>query len=401
MASHKLAMNYHRNTGGVASALNSALKFVSEHFEHTLYPLNSFRVSPDYYVLIASVAWSAKLASLSGICRILRFVLKRQNENGSWPEILAFGRSEENSVVFTASVGCKLVDFTEVLDDNLKAEVLKGLERAARFVVSCEIEDGWFKKSENVSLDTINVNALCSLFLIKCYNLFGRSEFRSVSLRGVKRVVRAQSRDGELLYYTRKPRTPSMFYHVLTVNFLTQFHDEYPQAEVLRSAIRGGLWVKRRQTSSGRLLWRHSLDHWSYRKFVTYPLAMEMFARLSKLGYPFERASEKALGYILHSQTADGSFPVQDSIGSLNAFVNDVRNAVSLIHEMPPSWFLLSLFRSARMVLYRTKGPFDLFFYPLLNAGRGYFQDRLLSTVETVDQLIRHADAIIDYKMLK
>jgi len=376
-----------RDEENLKTALSSAIGYVQERHKQILYPLDTLKLNPDFYVSITNILLSSALINPNKTLNILDLVLRNQRKDGSWPEIITLGRVEEKSVVFTATVGCQLFDLIQSRE-SFKDKLLNRLQTAADFVASREIGDGWFRKSENISLDTINVNALASLFLVKCYNTFRQSKYLASSLIGIKRVIKSQRRSGEFLYYTNKPEIPSMFYHVITTNCLVRFYEEYSDSEILKSAVRGSSWILRKQTPSGRFSWRSSADHWAYREFITYPLAMELFSCLSRYKEDFNEPFKRTLRYILSSQAEDGSFPVKDSVRTLRVFIEDIENVASLIHAIP-RWFPLSVIRSTRMMFYDIKGSFGPLVYWLLSGYRNYIKDTLLSTVETTDRLIK------------
>lgn len=377
----------HEGTKNFETSLQSALKYISEHYKEVLFPLDTLKISPDIYIAIIKILLPFKLLSQNEAQRILSFVIRNQRKDGSWPEILAWRPAEERSVVSTAITGFQLFDLTEAFED-FREESWNRLQIAGDFVVCQEVEDGWFRKSKNISLDTINVNVLSSLFLVKCYNAFDRSEYFAASLRGIKRAIKSQKTNGEFLYYTTVPRIASLFYHAITANCLAEFYQGYPYDEALKSAIKAGLWMVAKQNQQGRFSWRGCVDHWSYKNFSTYAFALETFAFLSQFADLFAKAYKKTLSYISSSQANDGSFPVKDAAVSTNALSEDFRNALSLIGVVPTQ-FPLSFFRSTRMVFYNANGPLQASIYQLLNGGRSYVEDKLVFTVETVDRLMR------------
>jgi len=369
------------------TALSSAMKYVQECCRQILHPLNTLKVNPDSYVTLVNILLSSALISTNEAQNILDVVLRNRRKDGSWPEILALGRTEEKSVVFTATVGCQLFDLMQI-SESFKDKLWKRLQAAADFVVTQEIGAGRFRKSENIALDTVNVNALASLFLVRCYNIFGQSKYLSCSLRGIQRVIKSQRQSGEFLYYTNKPKIPSVFYHSLTTNCLAKFYEEYSDSEILRSTVKGGKWLWKRQMASGQFSWEGSIDHWAYREFVTYPLAMELFSHLLRHKEEFSEPFKRTLRYILSKQARDGSFPVKDYARSLNVFFEDIKNAASLIRTMPRS-FPLSGIRSTRIFFYSINSPFEAQIYRLLSGCRSFIKEKFVSTVETADKLIK------------
>ncbi len=369
------------------AALHCALRYICRHYKELLYPMDTLKLSPDIYIATIKILLPLKLVSQNEAQRILSFVIKNQREDGSWPEILAWRPAEKRSVVFTVIVGFQLFELFEAFED-FQEELWNRLQIAGDFVVSREIENGWFRKSESVSVDTINVNVLSSLFLMRCYNTFGRGEYFAASLRGVKRAIKSQKTNGEFLYYTTGPRIASLFYHAITTHCLAEFYQEYSFDEALKSVIKAALWMVEKQNQQGQFSWKGCEDHWSYKNFSTYAYALETFAFLSQFADLFAQAYKKTLSYILSSQANDGSFPIKDAAVSTNALSEDFGNALSLI-GVTPTQFPLSFFRITRMLFYNVKGPLQASIYQLLNGGRSYKEDKLVSAVETVNRLMR------------
>lgn len=367
------------------TGLNRALQHIQKN-RSILYPLNALKNPPDLYVSFIKVLMSSDMMDSSEASKILHFILHIQRKEGTWPEIMALRPWQEESVVFTSSVGCQLFALIRLFE-RFGKEVLPRLQVAADFVASREIMDGWFRKSEDVTLDTVNVNALCSLFLIKCYKTFKKQKYLQASLRGVRRVIRSQNENGEFPYYANDIRITTLFYHAFVTNVLTQFYAEYPSSEIIKSAKKGGDWLLKRQSLSGRFSWKGCTDHWTYRNFVTYPITAEVYAYLSRYEVCFREHAQRTLEYVMRLQVADGSFPVKDSRRALQDMSDDIENVKTLFSAKskpsPPS-----LLRSARMLIYGTEGNLGGLKYWLMNGFRSYSKDRFVSTLETTDRII-------------
>ncbi|NJE77481.1 hypothetical protein E3E37_11215, partial [Thermococcus sp. ES12] len=104
------------------------------------------------------------------IKKLVRFLLSRQNLNGSWNEI--HPNYNQESALVTSFVGEALLLALPYLEGELKERTENALRKARDYVLSSEIEQGYFLKSKLYTADYLNVDATCGAFLAQYYKVF-------------------------------------------------------------------------------------------------------------------------------------------------------------------------------------------------------------------------------------
>ena len=172
--------------------------------------------------------------------KIVSFLLLRQNPNGSWNEI--HPNYNQESALVTSFVGEALLLSLPYLQGELKERAQQALIKARDFVLSSEIEPGYFLKSKLYTADYLNVDATCGAFLAQYYKVFGDKEALEGAKSAAKRVCNFQEKEGSFPYTVNRGsekyhlKVPCSHYQGVTLYYLSD-HQEMVHGKWLRNCI--------------------------------------------------------------------------------------------------------------------------------------------------------------------
>jgi hypothetical protein len=328
----------------------SWIENIANSREHILTPMNNSTLALTYFNL-SQIA--GKEAYRQKGLELIQKLLKKQNEDGSWNEI--YPNINAKSTLATAYVGLMLAKINSYsLLENVNSYLIKATE----YVVNNEMKPGYFLKSEINDKDTVNVNLVCALFLLNMYKHFQRDDLLKISLRTVKKVMKAQLENGAFPYYSDEKRylTP-LHYHVFITRLLADYFLLLPDDKLYFSLQKAVGWLSNKVETQGRINWEGDLGVWVYRSFSTYGNAIyDLVFASALIDNNLKKLIKPMRNYVLSRQSPDGSFPESDIVLTIHDFLTDMKNIGRLIlYRDFSSAFLLS-----RGVLVR-KHPTTLF----------------------------------------
>lgn len=242
------------------------------------------------------------------ITKLTRFLLSRQNPNGSWNEI--HPNYNQESALVTSFVGEALLLALPHLSVSLKNDVEDALIRARNFVLSSEIEGGYFLKSKLYRADYLNVDATCGAFLASYYETFGDDEALNGAIRAARRVCGFQEEDGSFPYTVTSEegrhhlRVPCIHYQGVTLYYLSKIHEVVKESWLEKCILRGVRWLSLVQKGDGRFDWSKSGLMFAYYLTGAYAFGIASFMYASKLGEDYLNNAEIALS-VLKDNTPD------------------------------------------------------------------------------------------------
>jgi hypothetical protein len=317
----------------------SWIENITNSIEHMLTPMNSSTLAMTYFNL--SKITKEESYRQKGL-ELIQRLLKKQNDDGSWNEI--YPNINAKSTLATAYVGLMLAKigiYNNSLLENMDSRLIKATE----YVVNNEKKPGYFLKSEINDKDTVNVNLICALFLLYMYKHFQRDDLLKISMRTVKRVMKAQLESGAFPYYADEKRylTP-LHYHVFVTRLLADYFLLLPEDGLYSSLKRAMNWLSSRLEMNGRISWHGDVGVWVYRSFSTYGNVLYTLVFASALiDNDLKKLIQPMRNYVFSRQLPDGSFPESDSNFTIHDILTDMENIGQLIsHREFSSAFLLS-----------------------------------------------------------
>ena len=220
--------------------------------------------------------------------KILNWILSQQNENGSWNEIHSFYNQE--SALLTSFVGELLL-----LIDNKKTKT--AVRKAKKYVLSQELNPGYFKKSYLNYADCLNVNATCGAFLAEYYEKYKDNECYDAANRAANRVCQYQFINGAFPYTTKEIKNtsklhyyvPCIHYQGVTMFFLSKIH-KILQEDLIKIALeRGAEWLASVQKKNGKFDWSEGGLMYAYTLAAAYGFAASSFLYVSKFNSKYEK----------------------------------------------------------------------------------------------------------------
>ncbi len=218
--------------------------------------------------------------------KIVSFLLLRQNPNGSWNEI--HPNYNQESALVTSFVGEALLLSLPYLQGELKERAQQALIKARDFVLSSEIEPGYFLKSKLYTADYLNVDATCGAFLAQYYKVFGDKEALEGAKRAAKRVCNFQEKDGSFPYTVNRGsekyhlKVPCIHYQGVTLYYLSKIQETINEKWLRNCIIKGTQWLSDVQRHDGRFEWSRSGLMFAYYLTGAYAFALASFAYASK-----------------------------------------------------------------------------------------------------------------------
>ena len=254
------------------------------------------RVSAEYLKTLIRLHGKEKKELIE---KIVNFLLSRQNSNGSWNEI--HPRYNQESALVTSFVGEALLLALPYLDDDLRDITQVALKKARDFVLSSEIEPGYFLKSKLYTADYLNVDATCGAFLAQYYEIFRDREALDAANRAAKRVCTFQEPDGSFPYTTNTInhdyhlKVPCIHYQGVTIYYLSKIYDVTSDERIKKCVLKGVDWLSNLQRQDGRFDWSKSGLMFAYYLTGAYAFGIASFIWASRWESIYLENAQKAL----------------------------------------------------------------------------------------------------------
>lgn len=241
------------------------------------------RVSAEYLKTVIRLYGEQERDTIE---KIVNFLLSRQNQNGSWNEI--HPNYNQESALVTSFVGEALLLSLPYLNGEIKKKTQQALINAHEFVLSSEIEPGYFLKSKLYTADYLNVDATCGAFLAQYYKVFGDRKALEGAKRAARRVCGFQEKDGSFPYTVNEGRekyhlkVPCIHYQGVTLYYLSKIQEVIEKEWLKHCMLRGVQWLSNVQRNDGRFDWSKSGLIFAYYLTGAYAFALASFTYASK-----------------------------------------------------------------------------------------------------------------------
>lgn len=233
------------------------------------------------------------------IKKLVRFLLSRQNLNGSWNEI--HPNYNQESALVTSFVGESLLLALPYLEGELKERTENALRKARDYVLSSEIEQGYFLKSKLYTADYLNVDATCGTFLAQYYKAFGDKEALEGAKRAARRVCAFQEKDGTFPYTVNRGNekyplnVPCIHYQGVTVYYLSKVQKVIREEWLKDCMLKGAQWLFGAQKENGRFDWSKSGLMFAYYLTGAYAFGIASFVYASQWDEKYLKNAAKLL----------------------------------------------------------------------------------------------------------
>ncbi|NJE11017.1 prenyltransferase/squalene oxidase repeat-containing protein [Thermococcus sp. MAR1] len=241
------------------------------------------RVSAEYLKSVIRLYGHRKRGIIE---RIVRFLLFRQNSNGSWNEI--HPNYNQESALVTSFVGEALLLALPYLEGELKERTENALWKARNYVLSSEIRGGYFLKSKLYTADYLNVDATCGAFLAQYYKVFGDKEALGGAKRAARRVCTFQEKDGAFPYAVNRGNekyplnVPCIHYQGVTLYYLSKVQEVIREEWLKECMLKGTQWLLNVQRNDGKFDWSKSGLMFAYYLTGAYAFGIASFVYTSQ-----------------------------------------------------------------------------------------------------------------------
>ncbi|RLI80096.1 hypothetical protein DRP04_08550 [Archaeoglobales archaeon] len=215
--------------------------------------------------------------------KIINFIIKNQNEDGSWNEI--HPNYNQPSALVTSFVGEALLKAFDYFPSN---KLGKSLEMAKDYVLSQEKTPGYFVKSSLYTADHLNVNASCGAFLAQYGERFSDNDCLKAAKRAARRVCDHQFENGAYPYTTDKGtysyilNVPCIHYQGVTMYYLLKINKVLEKEWIKKSLLKAAKWLSSVQKGDGKFDWSKSGLMFAYCLSGAYAFAFSSFVYVSR-----------------------------------------------------------------------------------------------------------------------
>ncbi len=186
--------------------------------------------------------------------KAFNWIIKAQNKNGSWNEVLP--DKDNESCLATAITGrFLLIGYQKTKNEKYKKSALN----AAKFVLSKEFSPGYYIKSNGHYNDILNVNASCAALLYELYKTTKDKKYLKARDRAIFNTVRFQFTDGAYPYaspvrhycdlWNLNDRDPH--YQAITLYHLLKSDPQLKNQYLKISAPKAIKWLEKTITKKG------------------------------------------------------------------------------------------------------------------------------------------------------
>jgi len=236
------------------------------------------------------------------IRKLVYFLLSRQNLNGSWNEI--HPNYNQESALVTSFVGEALLLALPYLEKELKKRTENALKKARDYVLSSEIEQGYFLKSKLYTADYLNVDATCGAFLAQYYEVFGDKKALDGAKRAVRRVCAFQEKDGAFPYTVNRGNekyslnVPCIHYQGVALYYLSKVQEVIREGWVKKCMLKGTQWLSKAQKENGTFDWSKSGLMFAYYLTGAYAFGFASFVYASRWDEKYLENATKLLSVL-------------------------------------------------------------------------------------------------------
>ncbi len=231
--------------------------------------------------------------------KFVNTLLSAQNKDGSWNEI--HPNYNEPSALITSIVGETLLMALVHEPDN--KILFDSVNRANQYVISCEIEPGYFLKSKMYTADHLNVDATCGAFLARYGSFFNDSSAYSSATRAAERIVFFQKK-GWYPYATNKGNypyildVPCVHYQGVTIYYLLKIGKILKNQIIDDSLKFASDTLASIVTEDGSFDWSRSGLMFAYHLSGAYAFAYSVFSEMAKTYPQYQSKADKMLEQI-------------------------------------------------------------------------------------------------------
>lgn len=225
--------------------------------------------------------------------KIVNFLIKSQNENGSWNEVHPY-YNEPSSLVTSIAADTLLEWYKKEKDEHVR----ESIESAKDYVLSCEVKPGFFIKSKFYYQDHLNVDATCADFLSSYGKYFSDTEAEIAAINAIDHNRDHQFQNGAFPYRVASEiksssmKVPCIHYQGVTLYYLikTLRNLNKENTEWIKKGID---WLAQVQKDNGKFDWSNSSLMFAYRLTGAYAFAYSSY-NLSEY-QKFSKKSKKCL----------------------------------------------------------------------------------------------------------
>lgn len=222
-------------------------------------------------------AEDGKYSDIAG--RLLNQLLTKQANDGSWNEIHT--KYDHPSALITSIVGEALLDgFTSLERPDLE----EPLRLAKDYVLTNQIEPGYFRKSSVYVADHLNVDATCGAFLAKYGKVFSDKECLEAARTTAEHICKYQFADGAFPYtnhnhgnYQYGLEIPCIHYQGVTIYYLLKIIEALDTEEFDPYIKKGLEWLASVQRKDGSFDWSKSGLMFAYYLSGAYAFAIPCY----------------------------------------------------------------------------------------------------------------------------
>lgn len=317
--------------------------------------------------------------------KLTKWLITNQNPSGSWNE--KHVNYDKPSAVFTSICALSLLDVAENFPQITIQKTV--FENAARFLIDQEISFGYFRKSEYVHADILNVDAMVAAFLIRLGTKYHNDEYIKTGKRALSNICAQQFIDGAYPYggpnraypYKYHFHTPCIHYQTVTLYYMLKSLP-YVKSDWLEYSINTATkWLLGNQNHDGYFNWSKSGLNFALYLTATYAFVIPIYLRYSNIDKRTEKMIHKSLE-ILKIQTIDDIL-LRWERGSTKSIISGILEAPAggFIGDYPISHKVLRTLHRVHREISRSKVSESMIASKLATRSSGY--SAFLGTVES------------------
>jgi len=231
--------------------------------------------------------------------KLVIFLLRKQNEDGSWNEI--HPNYNQPSSLVTSIAGDALLDYYEIFPIQ---DIEESIHIAKDFILSQEKFPGYFIKSKIYTADHLNVDATCGAFLAKYGKIFTNQESIEAAKRAAKQVCEYQFKNGAYPYTVNKGnypyplRIPCIHYQGVTMYYLSKINEVIKEDWLKDSLLKGAAWLSASQKRNGGFNWSKSGLMFAYHLVGAYAFAFAAFTYVNRWNKIYQENAKSCLNIL-------------------------------------------------------------------------------------------------------
>ncbi len=240
--------------------------------------------------------------------KFINTLLDSQNSDGSWNEI--HPNYNKPSALITSIVGETLLLALARAPDT--ETIYESVNRAKKYVLSCEMEPGYFLKSRKYTADYLNVDATCGAFLAEYGSYYSDTSAQAAAKRAADRIISFQ-REGWYPYTTNKGNcsstleVPCIHYQGVTMYYLLKIEAILHESSVSTSLLSATEWLASVMEKDGTFNWSRSGLMFAYHLSGAYAFGYAVLSEMAKIDPKFKQNAEDMLRHL--NPTPNGLLP--------------------------------------------------------------------------------------------